>query len=198
MCALAWRLTASRPSLQHSGQRRGISTVVGATQTNRQAFYVYRDADSGFNHGFPSGFFGTTSKIHIDTAAIDDTNSTRGVSTNLNVLDRHRGNVLQVVFAPFSPGQFAGVNFEEPQGGGSGQIGLGYDLEQAVPTLCLMSAIQPATRSDSSSLWLAANHFGLSTTAKFDELQNRDNPDRVVFSSITGECSHTLLGFRFV
>lgn len=101
------------------------------TQTNRQAFYVFRDADSGFNHGFPSGFFGTTSKIHIDTAAINDSNSPSGVSTNLNVIDRQRGNVLQVVFNSFSPGQFAGVNFEEPQGGGAGQIGLGYDLRGA-------------------------------------------------------------------
>ncbi len=101
------------------------------TQTNRQAFYVYRDADSGFNHGFPSGVFGTSTKIHINTAAIDGTNSPSGTSTNVSVLDRRRGNVLQVVFDSFSPGQFAGVNFEEPQGGGSGQIGLGYDLRGA-------------------------------------------------------------------
>lgn len=101
------------------------------TQTNRQAFYVYRDADSGFNHGFPSGVFGTSTKIHINTAAIDGTNSPSGTSTNVSVLDRRRGNVLQVVFDSFSPGQFAGVNFEEPQGGGSGQIGRGYDLRGA-------------------------------------------------------------------
>ncbi len=128
------------PSFPRSSPAQASSTplsdaafplLLDRTQTNRQAFYVYRDADSGFNHGFPSGFFGTTSKIHIDTAAINDTNSVSGVSTNLNVLDRRHGNVLQVVFNSFSPGQFAGVNFEEPQGGGSAQIGLGYDLRGA-------------------------------------------------------------------
>lgn len=36
------------------------------TIANRKNFYVYQNADSGFNHGFPSGFFGATSKIDID------------------------------------------------------------------------------------------------------------------------------------
>jgi hypothetical protein len=30
-----------------------------------QNFFVYKDADSAFNHGFPSGFFGAASKLHI-------------------------------------------------------------------------------------------------------------------------------------
>jgi hypothetical protein len=102
--------------------------LLGRTQTNRQAFYVYWDADSAFNHGFPSGLFGTTSKIHIDAGAIDDLNSATGVSTNMNSLDRQLGNVLRISFDPFSSGEFAGVNIEEPEGWGVSQAGRGYDL----------------------------------------------------------------------
>lgn len=98
------------------------------TQTNRQAFYVYRDADSGFNHGFPSGLFGTATKIQIDTAAIDDPSSSTGVSTNANSLDRQLGTVLRVSFDAFASGQFAGVNIEEPEGWGTSQAGSGYNL----------------------------------------------------------------------
>src|SRR5262245_59940639 len=52
------------------------------TTANQDNFFVYQDADSGLNHGFPSGFFagdGTTDyrddlvkKIQLDAAGIDD------------------------------------------------------------------------------------------------------------------------------
>jgi hypothetical protein len=35
-----------------------------------------------------------------------------------NRLDRHRGTILRIAFDPLSPGQFAGVNIEEPEGWG--------------------------------------------------------------------------------
>src|SRR5437879_2868754 len=49
-------------------------------EANQQSFYVYRDQDSGLNHGFPSGFFASNTAnlgtIHIDTGCIDDANVT--------------------------------------------------------------------------------------------------------------------------
>src|SRR5262245_1798586 len=62
----------------------------------RQNFYVYQDQDSAFNHGFPSGKFGSVGKLDIDTGAIDDPASPTGVTTDPNRLDRTRGNVLRL------------------------------------------------------------------------------------------------------
>jgi hypothetical protein len=101
------------------------------TDFNQENFFVYRDADSPYNHGFPSGFFGTTSQLRINTAALDDPGSASGVSTDPNRLDRVRGNVLQVTFDPLAPSQFAGFNFEEPENFGVARNGQGYDLTGA-------------------------------------------------------------------
>src|SRR5438093_509081 len=57
------------------------------------SFFVYRDADSASNHGFPSGFFGAINKIQIDPACIDDPTAPNGCSTDPNRLDRDRGNI---------------------------------------------------------------------------------------------------------
>lgn len=97
----------------------------------RNAFYVYQDNDSADNHGFPSGLFGQTSKIHLDAACIDDAASSTGCSTNPQVLERSRGTVLQVRFDPLSTTQFAGVNIEEPEDWGVHLGGAGYDLRGA-------------------------------------------------------------------
>lgn len=97
----------------------------------RTSFYVYRDADSGSNHGFPSGLFGVTGKITLDTSCIDEVGSVGGCSTDANRLDAARGTALRISFAPLSPGQFAGVNFEEPEHWGAQPRGQGYDLRGA-------------------------------------------------------------------
>ena len=101
------------------------------TFTNRQAFFVYKDEDSWANHGFPSGFFGAIQKIHVDTSCIDDPSSATGGSTNMAVLDRQRGNVVRVTFDPLVPGEYAGLNFEEPENWGILRTGVGYDLTGA-------------------------------------------------------------------
>src|SRR5271157_3369983 len=45
-----------------------INQRIGA---NQESFYVYLDQDSGFNHGFPSGFMGTDQRtIGINTGCI--------------------------------------------------------------------------------------------------------------------------------
>ncbi len=98
----------------------------------QQNFFVYKDQDSAFNHGFPSGLFANTSatisKLHIDTGAIDDPSSSTGVSTDPNRLDRARGNVLRLTFDPLQAGEFVGLNVEEPENWGANQRGIGYAL----------------------------------------------------------------------
>jgi hypothetical protein len=112
-------------------------------ETNRNAFFVYRDADAAANHGYPSGLFGTTSKIHIDAACLDDPDSTTGCSTNLDLLDQQRGNVLRLTFDSFAAGQFAGVNFEEPERWGVLLKGLGYDLTGATQVVASLRSPTP-------------------------------------------------------
>lgn len=67
---------------------------------NRKVFFVYRDADSAFNHGFPSGFFGALNKIALDANCVDDPATATGCASDRNRLDRERGNVLRISFAP--------------------------------------------------------------------------------------------------
>lgn len=97
-------------------------------QERLDAFYVYKNEDSGFNHGFPSGFFGATSKIELDTGCVDDPTSQTGCSADSTALDCDRGTVARISFAPLGSGEFAGVNFEEPENWGVLQAGSGYDL----------------------------------------------------------------------
>lgn len=93
-----------------------------------RTFCVYRDADAGCNHGFPSGFFGDVSRLSIDAARVDDPLSLTGCARDASRLDRERGTVLQVSFDPMPPGSFAGLNIEEPERCGSAGGGRGHDL----------------------------------------------------------------------
>ncbi len=100
---------------------------------NQTSFYVYKDQDSGFNHGFPSGFFtgstGTTSTIHLDAGCIDnpaDTVTGCYSSTTTTALDTVHGTVMRISFDAQT--DYNGVNIEEPQNWGSLQTGNGYDL----------------------------------------------------------------------
>ncbi|MGB9488038.1 MAG: choice-of-anchor D domain-containing protein [Terriglobia bacterium] len=102
----------SGPSVSSAYQELHQRAVANATN-----FYVYQDQDSGLNHGYPSGWFGTTSAITIDTGCIDnpaDTVTGCYPSSNNTALDLTHGTVFRVTFAPLSSGQFAGVNIEEP------------------------------------------------------------------------------------
>lgn len=111
------------------------SVLTGRTEAITANFFVYQDADSGFNHGFPSGLFAdhpaTLQKIHLDSACIDDASSPTGCSSDPNALDRVRVNVLQVSFDALTAGQYAGVNIEEPEDWGEDPRGVGYDLRDS-------------------------------------------------------------------
>jgi len=103
---------------------------------NTNNFYVYQDQDSGLNHGFPSGFFGTISAITVDTGCIDDpADSVTGCypSSNNTALNLTHGTVFRVTFAVLSGDQYAGINIEEPLNwGAAGQpASNGYDLTGA-------------------------------------------------------------------
>jgi len=95
---------------------------------NQQDLFVYKNADSFFNHGFPSGFFGQVQRISIDAACVDDPRVPQGCSEDVTRLDRKRGNVFRFSIAPLLEGEFAGLNFEEPENYGISRIGNGYDV----------------------------------------------------------------------
>ncbi len=95
---------------------------------NTRQFFLYKDADSGFNHGFPSGYFGATQQIWVNPACIDDATASDGCSTDTR---RFGQQVLQIKFGPLSAGQSAGLDIEEPMGFVNGHSGTGYPLEPA-------------------------------------------------------------------
>ncbi|HEX8354424.1 MAG TPA: VCBS repeat-containing protein [Pyrinomonadaceae bacterium] len=92
--------------------------LVQRAHANRANFYVYRDADSPYNRGTPSGLFGADAsdldRVHVSPACVDE-NSPSGCSTDVNKLDRAHVNVLRVAFDPLPAGHFAGVNIQEPE-----------------------------------------------------------------------------------
>jgi Calx-beta domain len=101
---------------------------------NQNSFYVYKDGDSGFNHGFPSGLFGTAdlSKVVIDSNCVDDPLSANGCATDTKSFDAARGNVFRITFPPLGFGQFVGLNFQDPQNYDPAKTtGNGYDLRPA-------------------------------------------------------------------
>ena len=127
-------------SIVVEGQERlvgdGAYSLLNArTHASREAFFVYQDADSGLNHGFPSGFFGsneeTLNKLHLQAACIDDLTRGNGCTPDFDDLDRERGTVLRLIFDPLSSGEFVGLNFEEPQSWGANHRGVGYDLRDS-------------------------------------------------------------------
>jgi hypothetical protein len=102
---------------------------------NATQFFIYHDADSGFNHGFPSGFIGRTDKLAINTGCVDDPSRADGCSIDPKRLDLSRGTVTRVTFGPLGSGQFAGIDWEEPQSYVSTGTGIGYDLTGATRIL---------------------------------------------------------------
>lgn len=95
---------------------------------NRTAFYVYRDADSAFNHGTP---YTATAKVHLDSACVDDAVATTGCSSDSNRIDRARGNVLRIAFDALGSLETAALSIEEPERWSVQRTGKGFDLSGA-------------------------------------------------------------------
>src|SRR5260370_15637179 len=101
---------------------------------NRQNFYVYKDADSPFNHGFPSGLFGTIdlSKVSLDSGCVDDPASSTGCSTDPTRLDTTRGTVFRFNYPPLGGSDFVGLNWQAPENyNGQPTFGSPYDVTPA-------------------------------------------------------------------
>jgi hypothetical protein len=114
------------------------SAISGRMASSRTGFQVYVDGDSAFNHGYPSGKFGSPSALdglELDPSCVEDTASTTtGCSISADKLDRVRGTVFRIKFPALPRGQYAGLNIEEPEGWGSQarpRSGNGFDLSRA-------------------------------------------------------------------
>lgn len=133
MGVVAWSppIDAAEPSLAETIYPLLLERV----NAPRSSFFIYEDEDSGLNHGFPSGLFASSesplAKIHVDPACLDDGTAADGCSTDTDALDRQRGTVFRLTFDPLVAGEFAGLNFEEPEGWGGDPRGAGYDLRGA-------------------------------------------------------------------
>ncbi|MBZ5505687.1 MAG: choice-of-anchor D domain-containing protein [Acidobacteriia bacterium] len=99
---------------------------------NQDAFFVYKDADSAFNHGFTAlfGSLDLLDKITIDAGCLDSPASSIGCSSDLNALDGTRGTVFRITFPSIPAREFAGLSFQEPQNF-DGQSGNSYNLVPA-------------------------------------------------------------------
>jgi hypothetical protein len=112
----------------------GFAFLNQRASENQNGFYVYKDGDSGFNHSFPSGLFGTAdlTKVFIDSACVDDPLSATGCATDINSFDAARGNVFRITFPALGFLQFVGLNFQDPQNYDPSKTqGNGYDLRPA-------------------------------------------------------------------
>ncbi len=109
---------------------------------NQAQFYVYQDVDSPFNHGFPSGLWGTAqSKLHLNAGCVYSASAANGCSTDPTAMDQSRGTVFQLVFNPLLSGEYVGLNFEEPENWGANQTGVGYNLTGA--TQLVVDVVSP-------------------------------------------------------
>lgn len=138
-----------RPSLELlecrqllSGSTASSETAYAILQDRLSAvftnFYVYQDVDSGFNHGFPSGYFAgdaqnmdlpnLRTQISVDPACVNDPNSPTGCSTDPNAWDRSAGTIARLDLPPLQATQYTGLNFEEPEQYTTMPGSRGYDL----------------------------------------------------------------------
>ncbi len=100
---------------------------------NQDHFFVYKDADSGFNKGFPSGLFGSNlSQVTLDAACVDDPLSANGCAADVKKFDAARGTAFRITFPALGFGQFVGLNFQDPQDfDPNNNPGDGYNLSPA-------------------------------------------------------------------
>ena len=141
-------LAVPRPAAAQSANNvsgPAYALINARTSQNQSQFFVYEDDDSPFNHGFPSGLFGSSAaamgKLQVNPACVYSASSANGCSTDPTAMDQTRGTVFQLTFAPLASGEFVGLNFEEPQNWGINQNGIGYNLTGA--TQLVFDAISP-------------------------------------------------------
>ena len=148
LAALLLSLAVSRPASAQSATSvsgPAYSLINARTSQNQSQFFVYDNVDSPFNHGFPSGVFGSSTaamgKLHVDPGCVYSATSANGCSTDPTAMDQTRGTVLQLSFDALASGEYVGLNFEEPQNWGANQNGIGYNLTGA--TQLVFDAVSP-------------------------------------------------------
>ncbi len=134
---------ASTQSIQITGSGAGACTSVSDCSfqllnervlANQQGFFVYKDGDSAFNHGYPSGLFGTIdlSQVKLNSSCVDDPTSPTGCSTDSSALEGTRGTVFSLTYPPLTGENFVGLDFIDPENYSSGStISHGYNLTPA-------------------------------------------------------------------
>jgi len=101
---------------------------------NRNNFFVYKDADSAFNHGFPSGLFGTIdlNKVNLESNCIDDPAAPTGCSTDTSRLDTTHRTVFRFKYPALAGTEFVGLNWQEPENyNGQPLSSTGYNVTPA-------------------------------------------------------------------
>jgi hypothetical protein len=127
-------LAAASEQAQGSLTDLALDRINEVAAENRANFYLYKDVDSGMNHGFPSGYFGALPKIRLHTGCVPaDETGCRSETTSSDLVRR---TVMEVRFDPLAPGEYAGINIEEPENFGAAPRGHGYDLRPAA-RVCL-------------------------------------------------------------
>ena len=125
---------------------------------NAANFFVYQNADSGFNHGFPSGFFAgdaggdrpdLRNQIQVDIASVNDQGSPTGTTTDPTRFDRTRGTVMSVFLPSLTGAEFVGLHLQEPEQIGATPSDNGYDLRGA--DRVFVDARSPAVSTCSSA-----------------------------------------------
>ncbi len=90
------------------------------TEAGANSFYVYEDADAGFNHGFPSGVFGSSgldpNAVARKPACIESVVSITGCSSEDKSKDADAtSGGIQDPFPAFATPMFAGLEFQHPE-----------------------------------------------------------------------------------
>ena len=100
------------------------------SMANRADFFVYKDADSAFNHSFASGLFGNIdlTRVLLDANCVDDPASPSGCSSDLSRLDKTHGTVFRFRYPALSGSSFVGLNWQEPENYSQAIASLGYNL----------------------------------------------------------------------
>ena len=119
----------------------GLGTCVNVTNcafqlinqrvdANQNAFFVYEDGNSAFNHGYIS-LFGTVdlTKVGINAFCVDDPALQTGCSSDAAALDGVRGTVVSFTYPPMAGENYVGLDFLDPENyNGTTVTGNAYNL----------------------------------------------------------------------
>jgi hypothetical protein len=106
--------------------------VNGLMSNIRNQYFIFETGDSGFNHGIPSGLFGSPTSLltsdAINAGCVFDPQASDGCSSSTAVYDTKKA-MLRLKIPPLTNrSQYFGLNLEEPEKYGITRVGVGVDL----------------------------------------------------------------------